>query len=538
MISFFTQLLENDLALLFIILSLGCLAGRLRVAGVELSAAGGVLFVALVFGHFDFVLPGEISSFGFAFFIYAIGFGAGPRFFQAFRRNGVRYGLVALFVALVAAAVAMTCAALFDLPTLILPGVLGGALTSTSTLAAAYELVSDPLLYVAYGITYPFGLIGLLFLVQFLPGLLHIDLKKEAEQVSELRPEPEEEENVSQRRVYQVQNPGIIGVPLRDLQLRQWTGTGIVTIKRGNRVMIANADSKLEHLDHVLAEGRLDQLLELGEFIGPEVVDEEITEEGNETVRVVVTLGHAFNRSLRELRLTPDFGVILTRLQRAAIDVPVNPDMRLERGDIVTLAGPPAKLRRAIDFLGRAERKIFETDIFTFSAGLVLGIVLGRIEWPLIHTSIGNAGGLLFMGITLGYLRNFGPFSGRVPVAARFILQELGLLLFLAGVGTSAGGGLVENLGRFGLSIFLTGVLVTTITLLASLLFCRYVVKFDWNTSFGATTGGVTSTVALKLVTAASESQYAVLGYAGVYAFANILLTLLGQLMVSLARLF
>ena len=227
-----------------------------------------------------------------------------------------------------------------------------------------------------------------------------------------------------------------------------------------------------------------------------------------------------------------DLGVIITRIQRGGIDMKVEPDFQLERGDIVTLIGSSNNLQHAIALLGRRENKIYETDIFTFSSGLVLGILLGMVKLPLINTSIGNAGGLLFMGILLGYLRNFGPFSGRVPMAARYILQELGLLLFMAGIGTKAGEGFVEHLLSAGAEIFATGVIITTITLIATLFFCRYVIRFDWNTSFGATTGGVTSTVALKIVTREAESQYAVLGYAGVYAFANILLTILGQIML------
>lgn len=525
--------LQNDLAVLFLILTLGCLLGKLCISGLELSSSGGVLFVALAFGHFHYTLSDKIGTFGFAFFIYAIGFGAGPRFFQTFRKNGIKFGLTAIFVAVIASGVAILCAYLFNLPRLLLPGILAGSLTSTATLAAAYELVKDPIISVGYGITYPFGLIGLLLLIQYLPKFLHINLKKEAEKVQDV--ETEEQENHDfQRRVFCMRNPGIVGITLKELNLRQLSGIGLLTVKRGEKIELANADTVLQLDDHVLAEGHLPNLLEMEEYIGPEVVDKAIHGYQYETVRVVINSSHIINHSISELQLAHDLGIIITQIQRSGVDLAVNPNTKLERGDIVTIVGRENKLKHTVALLGRQEHKIFETDIFTFSAGLVLGLVLGMIKWPIINVSIGNAGGLLFMGILLGYLRNFGPFSGRVPLAARYILQELGLLLFLASIGTSAGEGLVEQLLTAGPKIFATGVLITTITLITTVYFCHYVLKFDWNTTFGATTGGVTSTVALKIVTREAESQYAVLGYAGVYAFANILLTMLGQAILLL----
>ena len=523
------NILQNNLAILFLILTFGCLLGKLKFSGLELSSSGGVLFVALAFGHFHYTLSDEIGTFGFAFFIYAIGFGAGPRFFQTFRKNGLKFGLTAIFVAVIASGIAILCAYLFNLPWLLLPGILAGSLTSTATLAAAYELVKDPIISVGYGITYPFGLIGLLLLIQYLPKFLHINLKKEAEKIQDV--EPEEQENYDfQRRVFCVRNPGIVGIKLKELNLRKLAGIGLLTVKRGEKIEIANADTVLQLNDHVLTEGHLQNLLEIEEYIGPEVIDKVFNRHQYETARVVINRKHIIHRSLSELPL----GVIMTQIQRIGVDLAIKPDTKLERGDIVTIVGTENKLKHAIALLGRQEHKIFETDIFTFCAGLLLGLVLGMIKLPIIHASIGSAGGLLFMGILLGYLRNFGPFSGRVPLAARYILQELGLLLFLAAVGTSAGKGLVEHLLTVGPQIFITGVLITTITLITTVYFCHYILKFDWNTTFGATTGGVTSTVALKIVTREAESQYAVLGYAGVYAFANILLTMLGQAILLL----
>lgn len=528
-----TTVLANPIALLFTILVLGTLLGKVKLHKIELSSAGGVLFVALIFGHYGFSLPDELGSLGFALFIYSIGFGAGPRFFQTFRRNGLKYVAVALVVVIVATATAVTGARVFNFSLKLLPGILAGALTSTSTLASAYQVTNDPVISVGYGITYPFGLIGLLMMIQYLPKIMKIDLKQEALEQRTIVTEDESEtiENSSQR-IYSVENPELIGRRLKDLDIPRSKQVLVRSIRHDDETDLAGADTILSRHDHILVEGAIEHLVGMESFIGPEVVDRSLLASQYQTVRVVINKKQVVGKSLRDLGLIKKYMVLLTRIQRTGVDLNVNPDIKLERSDIVTLVGKPNSLPLAVETLGRKEHRIFETDMFTFCVGLFAGLILGMIKLPGINTEIGSAGGLLFAGIILGYLRNFGPFSGRVPLAARFILQELGMLLFVAAIGTKAGVGLVDHLLLSGLEIFVTGACVTTFTLLATVLFSRYILHFDWNTSFGATTGGVTSTVALQVITAEAESNYAVLGYAGVYAFANIVLTILGQLVL------
>ncbi|MBN1551736.1 hypothetical protein JW979_09715 [bacterium] len=533
----FNHVFSNQLTLLFVILTLGCLAGKMKVFGITVSASGGVLFVAMAFGHFQYTVSEDIGSLGFALFIYAIGFSAGPRFFHAFRKNGLRYIMVAVFVAISASFIAVVSTILFNLQPIMLPGILAGSLTSTSTLAAAYEVTKDPLISVSYGITYPFGLIGLLVLIQSVPRWMRIDLKTEARGVNISEDELEELDNSSLmlRRVYVVRNSEFTDRRLRDLDLPNRFGVLILSITRKKRLLRPSANRMLRHGDHILVEGTLENLLKLTEVLGPEINDAALMKFRDSTARVVINKKSAADKTLRELSLAKDLGVMVTRVQSSGMDLVVHPELKLERHDTVTLAGKESMLQHAMAFLGRQEHKIYETDIFTFCAGLVMGLILGTVKIPFVDASLGNAGGLLFMGILLGYLRNFGPFSGRVPMASRYILQELGMLLFLASVGTHAGTEIMTYLFSQGLSIFIAGVLVTTGTLMATLILCHHFLKFDWNTSFGATTGGVTSTVALQLITKSAESQYAVIGYAGVYAFANILLTILGQVILIFA---
>ena len=529
------ELLQNDIILLTTILVIGIFIGKLKINSVAMSSSGGVLLAALLFGHFGFKLPPGLSTFGFAFFIYAVGFSAGPRFFQSFRANGLKFVLIAVFVVIIACGVAISMSMLFHLPLIMLPGILGGALTSTATLAAAYEIVQDPSIPVAYGVTYPFGLLGLLLFIQFFTRGLDIDLRSEAEQAKPTDDEGEDEDVVLQKRVYQVLNPGVVERTLKELNLRDLAGAIIVRIKRDHSIFRANAESKLHLNDHVLAEGPLGNLLELEEYLGREIVDNDLVEREKTAATVIVTNKKAVGKSVKELQLPSKYGVIFTHFRRGPVEMTITPDVVLERGDVLTLTGDKAQLKKAISKLGRGEEKKHETDIFMFCLGLLAGVVVGTVKLPLINTSIGMAAGLLMSGIFVGYFRHYGYYSGRMPRAARYILQELGMLFFLATVGVQAGQGLAEQLAKSGVALFVTGASVTLITLVCTLFFCRFVMKFDWNTSFGATTGGVTSTVALKMITDKAESQYALLGYAGVYAISNILLTLIGQVLVVVA---
>ncbi|MFC1850103.1 TrkA C-terminal domain-containing protein [candidate division CSSED10-310 bacterium] len=195
-----------------------------------------------------------------------------------------------------------------------------------------------PNLSVGYGITYPYGLLGLLILIQFLPRLMHVDLKEEADKIKGVDLEEEEEENHAfLTRIYSVQNQDLDGKTLKELNLRKATGILILTIKHGKTVKMAHADSVLRLDDHVMAEGRLNNLIEFEDYMGQEVMDDMIYEHHHSTAPVVINRRYAVNRSISELKLAQNLDIIVTRIQRGGIDLGIHPDIALERGDIITL---------------------------------------------------------------------------------------------------------------------------------------------------------------------------------------------------------
>ncbi|MCP4251049.1 MAG: hypothetical protein GY778_28765 [bacterium] len=225
---------------------------------------------------------------------------------------------------------------------------------------------------------------------------------------------------------------------------------------------------------------------------------------------------------------------LVTKLTRSSQELPLSADLKVERGDILVLTGIKDQLDGAIKLLGHAERPIHETDLLTFAFGIVGGIILGTITIKVgdIPVGIGMAGGLLFMGLVIGYLRSQNPTFGRVPAAARFILMELGILFFLAGVGLRAGHALLGGVKAVGPQVFLTGIIVTIVPVVVGCLFGRYVLKMNPVILMGALAGSLTSTPALGIVNKNARSTIPSLGYAGTYAVANIFLTMTGQIMM------
>jgi putative transport protein len=552
-------ILSDPMALLFLVIGLGYFVGKLKVKGFELGPSVGVLFVALWLGHKGYSLPPILGTLGFIFFIYSVGFQSGPRFFPAFKENGLRFvalGTVMISTAGIAAAVMCW---IFGLSRGHLIGVMGGSLTTVSGVAAANRLLATPGAVtlaasvspeklirdstLAFAVTSVFGLIGLLVLIQALPRILRLDLAAEAERLEalkkgtkagrididdDLRLGPKGE---PQRRAYRVTNAVATGKTLEELHFVQTTGCVLVKINRHGELLDPARDTRLQVDDHVMALGYLAAHEKTRKLLGEEIDDEVLLGVRIETAAVVVTDPRVIGRTIMDLGITSKFACMIFSLRREGVDMPLALDLKLEKGDQLIIAGPRAQLDDLVPTIGRAESPIHETDLLTFAFGIFAGLLLGMIE---VRTSagaqggfpvLGASGGLLLMGLVVGYLRYQHPVFGRVPAAARFLLLELGLLLFMAELGTRAGATIFEGLKEAGPSIFLSGVVVTLLPVFTGYAFGRFVLGFDPVTLMGAITGGMINTPALGIVNRQAGSNLPAVGYAGVYAFATILLT-------------
>mgnify|MGYP001821296855 FL=1 len=336
-------------------------------------------------------------------------------------------------------------------------------------------------------------------------------------------------------RAYVVTNPGIPDVPIADLR-KEWDGFSWVRVCRGEQVFKALDLDRLELGDVVTAMGAVGFLTYL-QILGDDVTDEYLATEPVETADVVVTAAGAVGKTLAELGIPGHYGVYVEKLRRMRYDIPRTVDAQLLKGDILTVVGPAGNVNRLGEELGSVERETPETDLVTFAVGIAAGAVLGTLSISIGGTPIGlgAAGGLLVAGIIVGFLRSLRPTFGQLPEAARWLLMELGLLIFMMGVGLRAGADIVETFRTAGPQLIAAGILVTVIPVVTGYFVGRKLLKFNQSILFGAITGSMTSGASLAIVTESAKSDVPALGYTGTYAFANVLLTIAGGLMVALA---
>ena len=535
---------------LFLILGVGYLIGGLRISSFSLGPVAGVLFAGLFLGHFDFRMSPGAQAVGFSLFIFSVGYQAGPRFLDVVRTDGLKYFLLAVVIAATGFTMAVIATKLLELTPGTSAGLLAGGLTSSPTLAAAQEAlrsgqVSPPAGITAdamignvatgYAITYIFGLAGLIAIIKLLPQILHIDLEKEAKKLeaadeSTTKSQPK---NVA-ARIYRVSNAEIIKAPVKQIREKYWDKISVSKVRRNNTFIDLLPDEFLQLGDelHILAP--VEYFTQTVSKIGEEITPETSTTQYTETAQIVVINKKAVNKTLQELDIARKYGVLLTGVSRMRIEVPRTTNLTLHRGDILTVAGPNENVDLLGEELGHVERKIAETDMVTFAFGITFGVLLGLLSIKVgqISIGLGSAGGLLASGILIGYLRSIYPVFGRMPDAARWILMEFGLLLFMAGVGLRAGGDIIETFAKAGPALVLAGIVVTMSPILVGYFFGRKVLKIPPVLLFGGITGSMTSGASLSVVTKAANSSVPTLGYTGAYAFANVLLTVAGSIIL------
>ncbi len=534
-----TALLSDQMLVLFIILALGELLGRLSWRGISLGTAG-VLFVALVFGHFGFSVPKVIMDLGLLLFVYAVGLQAGPRFFRLFRKQGMRYIAIGVAVALTGALVTLALALIWKIPDDLAAGLYSGALTCTPALAAALDAFArsapslEAAVSVGYGVAYPFSMIGVVLLVQFLPRLLKRDIPAEEQDWLAERQKEVPSLLVKQLRIT---NPNLDGKSLRELDPHRLAHVNITRVRRGDQVTLVKPDSILRLGDILNVVGPQSEMqkiqLVLGEetevqmHINSSIVSQDL--ELNSPLFIGKTLG--------ELQVWDNYGVILTRIRRQGLEITPVGSVTLEIGDGLHVVGDRQEVQDFVKKAGGDTRTAEETNMLPYLLGLALGIGLGLIPFHLasgVDVKLGIAGGAFLVSLLVGHLGRIGNLRLNVPAAAKNLTRELGLMLFLAGAGTTAGAQLVQVIQQQGWSILLAGVLVTLLSVAVGLLLTLKVFKLDTLGTLGALTASMTNPPGLSAANARAATDQATLAYASVYPAALIFKILFAQILVSL----
>lgn len=552
MVDHLLELLHTQtLVVLFVVLGFGYLVGRVGWGGFTLGPVAGVLFAGLVFGHFGFHVNEAAQTFGFAMFIFCVGFQAGPRFVDVMVEDGLKYLSLALVVATTGFVLAAVLGRLLELQPGATAGLLAGALTTTPTLAAAQDAIQSGLAAVpegwtvdqvvtnigtGYAITYLFGVIGLILLIRFLPVMLGTDLAEEAAKLETADTKEANGQRLLVMRAYRVDRVGpdsTFDKALGELDLQHWNAR-LVKARRHGEFLTLDANTMIEPGDEIAVLGRNEWFVEHGRGIGEEIFDDELLSSPLVIAQVVVTKPELIGKSAEDIRNWRRFNVIILGMRRMRVELPRSPDLVFKRGDVITFSGPEEEVDIIAEAVGDVEQDVVETDLFTFALGIVVGLIIGSFAVTIggVSLTLGAAGGLLISGLTVGFLRSIRPTFGRVPSSALWLLMELGLLMFMAGVGLNAGSGIIETLQDAGVQLILAGIVVTVIPVLVTYAFGRLVLRMNPALLLGGITGGMTSGACLNVLTAASRSTVPALGYTGAYAFANVILTLAGSLIL------
>lgn len=523
-----TGLLQSSYFALFLIVALGFILGRINFKGISLDVSA-VIFIALLFGHFGVVIPKELGNFGLVLFIFTIGIQAGPGFFDSFRSKGKVLILLTLLIVGSAALVGVFFKYLLGLETPGVVGLIAGALTSTPGLAAAIDSTNSSFASLAYGIAYPFGVIGVILFVKLLPKILRVDLKKEEKRL-ELQQRTRYPE--LQTAAFRITNANIYGKSLQQLQVRTMTGAVISRIRQEGKIIIPSSQTVLQQGDLIKAVGSEQALKQLEMLAGVRSEEDLPLAESYELQSLLLTKKEVIGKTLGNLNLLQNFGCTVTRVRRSGIDLIPEPGLVLKFGDKLRVVGHQDNLKGVASLLGNDEKKLSDTDFFPIAMGIVLGVLVGKINISFSDSftfSPGLTGGILMTALVLSFIGKTGPVIWSMSGSANQLLRQLGLLLFLAEVGTAAGRNLVSTFMESGWTLFGVGVAVTLVPMILAVLVGYYVLRINIFDLMGTLTGGMTSTPGLAAADSMTDNGAPSVAYATVYPIAMVFLIIFIQ---------
>jgi len=515
-----------------------------------LGSVAGVLFAGLIFGYFGFKISSAAQMIGFSLFIFSVGYQAGPGFVAVLKQDGLKYFALAVVVATTGFLIAALWAYFLKLPPGMSAGLLSGGLTSSPTLAAAQDAVQSGTvslpegwskeqlienMSMGYAVTYIFGLVGLIMVIQYLPKILGIDPAKEAAEFASGNGEESKAffpENIV-LRAYRVTDPKLESMTLDELREHYWDRRSVVKVKRGNSFIPVDEEG-LKVGDVIVVLGPRKYVAEQISKVAEEIAPDWTSEDVQDTAQIIVENSDVVGHTLGELAIHRRFGLMLMDVRRNGKHLEYDETTVLKKNDILTVMGPPHQIEAMGEYVGHLAREGAETDMITLAFGIVVGLFIGTLSVTVggLSIGLGSAGGLLVSGLFIGYRRSMRPTFGQLPEATRWFLMEFGLLLFMAGVGMRAGSGILDTIAQNGTSLIFAGICVTVIPILVGYFFGRKVLHISPALIFGAITGAMTSGAALSVVIKNAKSPVPALGYTGTYAFANVLLVIAGSLIM------
>ncbi|PKP41528.1 MAG: transporter [Bacteroidetes bacterium HGW-Bacteroidetes-10] len=544
----FTEGIAQSVLILALVIATGIMLSKIKVAKISFGVTW-ILFAGITFSHFGLKVDPHtlhfVKEFGLILFVYSVGLQVGPGFFSSFKKGGVKLNLLAASIVLLGVITTLIIKQLSGLPISTMTGILSGAITNTPGLGAAQQAfldtngVNDPTIATGYAVAYPLGVIGIILSMIFIKSLFRINNTEELTKIKKQEGDnPEETIKIS----LSIKNPAIFGKSI--IEIKKYIERPFVisrVYRSSSDISIAGASTILKEDYRILVIlQKMDKEAVLAYFGGEvHMTDEEwqINDLNVVPRRVLVTKEQVHGKSLANLKLGKAFGITVTRINRAGVDLVARPDLRLQIGDRLTIIGTTASIDAAANLLGNSMHKLREPNLTAIFLGIGLGILLGSI--PLFIPGIpqpvklGLAGGPLIVAILMS---RFGPQYKLVTyttMSANLMLREIGISLFLACVGLDAGGGFVNTIVNGGGALWiLYGAIITVVPLLITGVFCRLYLKMNYFAMMGLLAGSTTDPPALAYSGAAAGNDIPAVSYATVYPLTMFLRVLSAQLLI------
>lgn len=543
--------------LVFLALAIGYFIGKIKIKGFGLGTTASVLIAAMALGQITIDVPPLLKSISFALFAFCIGYQVGPQFFGSLKKEGLNYLWITLVVAIAGLVVAVVMGKVFHFDQGTTAGLFAGAMTQSAVIgtaqgAVAHLSLSDAAkatlngnIAVAYAITYIFGTVGVIIFFKMLPGFLRIDLKVEARKLEEKMgslsslsktPELFLWSRLVGLRAYRVTQPSAVGKTIRDIEKSFPMRVTIEKIKRDEDLRNAEPDRVLQKDDTLVITGNYEGFVVAADIIGHEVDVSGIIEIVGESLEVCVLNRKFVGKSLGELAQERGArGIYLRRMTRQGREIPIARDTIIQKCDVIQLVGAKDTVEEAAQVLGYPERPTSATDLMMVGVGCVIGTLIGMIVIPVmgLPLTLSTAGGVVVAGLVGGWLRSVHPTFGQIPDAGQWLLNDLGLNVFIACIGLASGKQAIAALQTSGLNVFLAGVVVALLPIIVGVLFGKILLKMNPVLLLGALTGARVIPPALTTLQEEAGSSTLTLGFAAPFAFANVILTIMGSIIVN-----
>ncbi len=545
---FMNESVAQSVVILAAVISVGILLSKIKIANISFGITW-ILFAGIAFSHFGLKINSHmlhfVKEFGLILFVYSIGLQVGPGFFSSFKKGGVKLNLLASSIVLLGVITTVSIHFITGLPISTMVGILSGAITNTPGLGAAQQTyidvngVNDPSIAMGYAVAYPLGVLGIITSIVLVKTIFKINMKSELVRIDE---QNRENPNETIKLSIAVKNPSIFGKRIENVKKLLERSFVISRVKKSNGdITIAGANTLIDEGYEVLVILQKKDKESVVAFLGVEI--ERSDEDWNLNdlkvmpKRVMVTKDHVNGKSLSELKLGKAFGITVTRINRAGVDLVAKPDLKLQIGDRLTVVGTEESIEAAAKLLGNSMHRLREPNLAAIFLGIVLGIVVGSMPFfiPGIPqpVKLGLAGGPLIIAILMS---KFGPKFKLVTyttMSANLMLREVGISLFLACVGLDAGGAFVDTIVNKGGAIWiLYGAVITLIPLLLVGIVSRWYFKLNYFTLMGLMAGSTTDPPALAYSNAAAGNDLPAVSYATVYPLTMFLRVLTAQLLI------